>query len=43
MDARNIPFKKEFEVIGAFDMLEYVLEDKLVLQQMYRAAKPGGG
>ena len=43
MDARKIPFKEEFEVIGAFDMLEHVLEDKVVLQQMYRAIKPGGG
>lgn len=43
MDARNIPFKEEFEVIGAFDMLEHVSEDIAVLQQMYRAIKPGGG
>ncbi len=43
MDARDIPFKGEFEVVGAFDMLEHILEDKLVLQQMYKAIKPGGG
>ena len=43
MDARNIPFKEEFEVIGAFDILEHILEDKLVLEQMYKAVKPGGG
>ncbi|OGI06597.1 MAG: hypothetical protein A3F80_06125 [Candidatus Melainabacteria bacterium RIFCSPLOWO2_12_FULL_35_11] len=43
MDARNIPFKEEFEVIGAFDMLEHISGDKLALEQMYKAIKPGGG
>ncbi len=43
MDARNIPFKEEFEVIGAFDVLEHILEDKIVLEQIYKALKPGGG
>ena len=43
MDARNIPFKEEFEVIGAFDVLEHILEDETVLEQMYKALKPGGG
>ena len=43
MDARNIPFKEEFEVVGAFDMLEHILEDEAVLEQMYKAIKPGGG
>ena len=43
MDARSIPFKEEFDLVGAFDMLEHVSEDKEVLQQMYKAIKPGGG
>ena len=43
MDARNIPFKEEFEVIGAFDVLEHILEDKAALEQIYKALKPGGG
>ena len=43
MDARNIPFKEEFEVVGAFDMLEHISEDTLVLEQLYKAIKPGGG
>jgi SAM-dependent methyltransferase len=43
MDARNIPFHEEFDVIGAFDVLEHIKEDEQVLREMYRAAKPGGG
>ena len=34
MDARNIPFKEEFELLGAFDMLEHVQEDKEVLLRL---------
>lgn len=43
MDARIIPFEDEFDVIGAFDVLEHVEEDEAVLSQMYRAVRPGGG
>ncbi len=43
MDARRIPFEAEFDVIGAFDMLEHIQEDEAVLLEMFRAAKPGGG
>lgn len=43
MDARNIPFEEEFDVIGAFDVLEHIAEDELVLSQVYRAIRPGGG
>ncbi len=43
MDARCIPFKAEFDVIGAFDVLEHIQEDEAVLSQMYKALKPGGG
>jgi len=43
MDARCIPFKEEFDVIGAFDVLEHIVEDEEVLFQMFRATKPGGG
>jgi SAM-dependent methyltransferase len=42
MDARNIPFSEEFEVIGAFDVLEHIHEDELVLSQIYSALKPEG-
>jgi SAM-dependent methyltransferase len=43
MDAREIPFEREFDVIGAFDVLEHIAEDDAVLSQMFRAARPGGG
>lgn len=43
IDARRIPFRNEFDVIGAFDVLEHIKEDEIVLQQMYQALKPKGG
>lgn len=43
MDARAIPFETQFDVIGAFDVLEHIDDDEAVLRQMYRAVKPGGG
>jgi len=43
MDARRIPFVREFDVIGAFDVLEHVEEDMLVLREMGRAVKVHGG
>ena len=43
MDAREIPFEREFDVIGAFDVLEHIAEDDAVLGQMFRATRPGGG
>jgi SAM-dependent methyltransferase len=42
MDARNIPFEDEFDVIGAFDVLEHIYEDELVLAQVHAALKPQG-
>ena len=43
MDARNIPFAGEFDVIGAFDVLEHIQEDERVLSRMYQATRAGGG
>jgi SAM-dependent methyltransferase len=42
MDARNIPFQDEYDVIGAFDVLEHIKEDDCVLAQVYEALKPQG-
>lgn len=42
MDARKIPYKEEFDVIGAFDVLEHIKEDDKVISEVYRALKPGG-
>lgn len=43
MDARRIPFAENFDVIGAFDVLEHIREDELVLSQMHQATRKGGG
>ncbi len=43
MDARHIPFFEEFDIIGAFDVLEHIDEDGLALAQMFRAVRRGGG
>jgi SAM-dependent methyltransferase len=43
MDAHFIPFDDEFDVIGAFDVLEHIQEDEDVLLQMFKAVKKGGG
>lgn len=43
MDARRIPFRDEFDVIGAFDVLEHVKEDEEVLAQMHQATRGSGG
>ena len=43
MDARRIPFREEFDVIGAFDLLEHVKQDQEVLAQMHQATRQGGG
>jgi SAM-dependent methyltransferase len=42
MDARRIPYVEDFDVIGAFDVLEHIKEDELTLQQIHGALKPGG-
>jgi SAM-dependent methyltransferase len=43
MDARRVPYECEFEVVAAFDVLEHIHEDNLVLLQLSRAIVPGGG
>lgn len=43
MDARAIPFAEEFDVIGAFDVLEHIEEDRAVLGQLHRSIRAGGG
>lgn len=42
MDARNNPYIREFDCIGAFDVIEHIEEDGLVLQQMNKALKRDG-
>ncbi len=42
-DGRNLPFIEEFDVIGAFDVLEHVQEDVAVLGEIFRSVRRGGG
>lgn len=42
MDARAIPYRDEFDAIGAFDVIEHIREDVEVLREIRAALKPGG-
>ena len=42
MDARQIPFENEFDVVGAFDVIEHIEDDTLTLRQIYKSIKPEG-
>jgi SAM-dependent methyltransferase len=43
MDAVQIPFEAEFDVVGAFDVLEHIEQDETALAQLHQALRPGGG
>ncbi|MEO7727855.1 MAG: class I SAM-dependent methyltransferase [Burkholderiales bacterium] len=43
MDARAIPFADHFDVVGLFDVIEHIEEDTVVLAQVFRAMRAGGG
>jgi len=42
MNICAIPFRNEFDVIGAFDVIEHVRDDINAMEQIYAALKPGG-
>lgn len=42
LDATKLPFKNEFNAIGAFDVIEHIEADELVIEQIYYALKTGG-
>lgn len=42
LDARELPFKDEFNALGVFDVLEHIEEDDAVLAQAAKALRPGG-
>lgn len=42
MDARNIPWSNHFDVIGAFDVLEHIEDDELVMEGIHKALHPDG-
>jgi SAM-dependent methyltransferase len=43
LDARELPYRDEFDVVGAFDVLEHLDEDEVVLEQAFAAVRPAGG
>lgn len=42
MDATLIPFKHEFDFIGAFDVIEHISNDSKVLSQIHQALRSDG-
>ncbi len=42
MDARRIPFRAEFDAVGAFDVIEHIEDDRAVLAALREALVPGG-
>jgi len=43
LNAKAIPFRDHFDVACAFDVLEHIREDEVVLDQMRRCVRKGGG
>ena len=42
LDATDLPFKNEFDAIGAFDVLEHIELDELVIENVYGALRSDG-
>lgn len=43
MDARRVPYRDEFDLCAACDVIEHIEDDAAVLAALHRAAVPGGG
>ena len=43
LDARAIPHRGAFDLVGAFDVLEHIDQDRVVLREIHRSLRPGGG
>jgi len=43
MEAGYVPFRNEFDVVGAFDVLEHIDDDLSALSQIFKSVKPMGG
>jgi SAM-dependent methyltransferase len=43
MDARAIPARNAFDLVGAFDVLEHIVEDERVIREVHAVLEPGGG
>lgn len=42
LDATRIPFAAQFDIIGAFDVLEHIDADEQVMRSVAKALRPGG-
>lgn len=42
VDGTAIPFREEFDVIGAYDVIEHIKEDELVFKEIHGALKSNG-
>jgi SAM-dependent methyltransferase len=42
-DARALPFGSDFDLVGAFDVLEHIDDDAAALSELRRVLRPGGG
>ena len=42
LDARSMPFRDEFDAIGAFDVIEHIDDDEAVMASVHRALTAGG-
>ena len=43
LDARRLPYRNHFDVVGIFDVLEHIEEDEAVLTELWKSLVPGGG
>jgi SAM-dependent methyltransferase len=42
LDATRIPFRDQFDIVGAFDVLEHIEADEQVMRSVSKALRPGG-
>jgi SAM-dependent methyltransferase len=42
LDATRMPFREEFDILGAFDVLEHIDDDERVMANVREALRPGG-
>lgn len=43
LDASDLPFEQAFDLITTFDVLEHIDNDQAVIDETWRALRPGGG
>ena len=43
IDLRRLPYDREFDVVGLFDVLEHLDDDEQALRELFRSTRPGGG